>query len=97
MILKEAKLLGVKYCKENNCNYTYISYDDTSKFYLTDREDKNVVFYINKNGSLHAYRATPYAANFHKELARRKNNRRNNGKRKIADIHNRDYEVEVEE
>lgn len=88
MKLKEARNLGVKYCEENKCNYTYISYDDVEGFYLTDNEGKHTVFFIGKNGSLNAYRGTRYAVDFHKELQKRRKHRRNNGKRVIADMAN---------
>ena len=96
MTLKEVRKLGIKYCEENKCNYTYISYEDTRKFYLAEKENANTVFTVNKNGSLRAYIKTNYAADFHKELKRRKNVRRSNGKKKVAEIHNREY-VEVAE
>ena len=88
MKLKEARKVGIKQCEENSCNYTYVSYDDTNEFYLTDKENKHTVFLVNKNGSLDAYLATKYAADFHKELRRRKKSRRQNGKRKVADMCN---------
>lgn len=90
MKLSDVRKLGIKYCEENNCNYTYISHNDVEEFYLTDKEDKHTVFFVNKNGSLRAYRSTKYAVDFHKELKRRKKNRKKNGKRKIADLANRD-------
>ncbi len=93
MKLKEARNLGIKYCEENKCNYTYISYDDVEGFYLTDSEGKHTVFFIGKNGSLNACRNTEYAVNFHKELKRRKKNRKNNVKRKLAEMINRDDEA----
>ena len=92
MKLKEARKLAIKYCEENNCNYTYISHNNVEEFYLTDKEDKHTVFFMNKNGSLKPCRTTEYAVEFHKELRRRKKNKKNNGKRKIAEIHNRSYE-----
>ena len=66
MKLKEARKLAIKHCEENNNKYTYIAYDDTNEFYITDGENKHTVFLINKNGSLSAYRASVYAVNFHK-------------------------------
>ena len=96
MNLKEARSSGIKYCEENKCNYTYISHDNTRKFYLTEKEEAHTVFTVGKNGSLRPYIRTDYAADFHKELKKRRNVRRNNGKRKIADIHNREYEEVVE-
>ena len=51
MKLKEVRILGIKYCEENNCNYTYIAHDATKEFYLTEKEDKHTVFIIKKNGS----------------------------------------------
>ena len=97
MKLKEVRKLGIKYCEENNCNYTYISHDNVSEFYLTDTEGKHTVFLVNRNGSLDAYLATKYATDFHKELKRRKKNRRENGKRKIAEMCNYHCEAETGE
>lgn len=88
MRLSDVRKLGIKYCEENNCNYTYISHNNVEEFYLTDKEDKNTVFFLNKNGSLRACRSTEYAVAFHKELKRRKKNRRKNGKRVVAEIAN---------
>lgn len=90
MKLKEARSLAIKYCEENNCNYTYISYNNVEEFYLTGKEDKSTVFYINKNGSLKPCRSTEYAADFHKELKRRKKHRRNSGKKRVAEVANHD-------
>lgn len=90
MKLKDARKLAIKYCEENNCNYTYIAHNDVDEFYITNEEDKHTVFLINRNGSLSAYRATVYAVNFHKELKRRKNQRRKNYKRNIAEVVNHD-------
>lgn len=95
MKLKETRKLAIKYCEENKCNYTYISHNDTEEFYLTDKENQHTVFFINKNGSLSACRNTPYAVDFHKELRRRKKNRKNNSKRAMAEMLNRDDEAEV--
>ena len=89
MKLKEARNLAIKYCEENNCNYTYISHNNVEEFYLTDKEDKHTVFFINKNGSLNPCRSTQYAVDFHKELKRRKKHRRSNVKRAIANVANR--------
>lgn len=97
MKLKEARKLAIKYCEENNCNYTYISHNSVEEFYLTDKEDKHTVFFSNKNGSLRACRSTEYAVDFHKELKRRKKTRRNNGKRMIASVANRDLVSEDED
>ena len=97
MKLKDVRKLGIKYCEENNCNYTYISYDNTNEFYLADEEDKYTVFFVNRNGSLHACRSTEYAIDFHKELKRRKKNRRMNDKRKIANVVNYSDENEMSE
>lgn len=94
MKLKEVRNVAIKYCEENNCNYTYISHNDADEFYLTEKEDKHTVFFINKNGSLNACRSTQYAVDFHKELKKRKKNRRKNGKRTVAEIANRDLMVE---
>ena len=95
MKLKEARNLAIKYCEENNCNYTYISHNSVEDFYLSDKKDKHTVFFVNKNGSLNACRATEYAISFHKELRKRKKNRKNNGKRKMAEMLNRDDEDSV--
>ena len=94
MKLKEARKLAIKYCEENGCNYTYISHNNIEEFYLTDKEDKHTVFFVSKNGSLNACRSTEYAAGFHKELKKRKKNRRNNYKKKMAEIANCDLENE---
>lgn len=94
MKLNDVRKIGIKYCEENNYNYTYISHNNVEEFYLTDKEDKHTVFYINKNGSLRACRYTEYAVDFHKELKRRKKNRRSNGKRIMAEIANRDNSEE---
>ena len=88
MKLAEVRNLGIKYCEENNSKFAYISHSDIEAFYLTDKEDRNTVFFINRNGSLHPYRQTEYAVNFHKELAKRKKNRRKDYKRKIANVVN---------
>ena len=90
MKLRDVRKLGIEYCEENNCNYTYISHDTVKEFYLTDKEDKHTVFVMNRNGSLKACRTTEYAVDFHKELKRRKKNRMKNDKRKMADFVNRD-------
>ena len=95
MKLKDVRKLGIKYCEENNCNYTYISHDNVEEFYLTEREDKHTVFFVNKNGRLNACRPTEYAVNFHKELKRRKNRRRNNDKRKMSEMFVCDDEREM--
>ena len=91
MKLKEARKLAIKCCEENNCNYTYISYSDLEEFYPTAKESQHTVFFVNKNGSLNACRATQYAIDFHKELKKRKKNRRNNYKKKMAETANRDF------
>lgn len=97
MKLKDARKLAINYCEENHCNYTYISHNNVEEFYLTDKEDNNTVFFASKNGSLKTCRNTEYAVNFHKELKRRKKNRRRNGKRTVAEIVNRDLENENED
>ena len=95
MKLKDVRKLGIKYCEENNYNYAYISHDKISEFYLTDKETKYTVFLVNKNCSLDAYLDTNYAADFHKELKRRKNNRKkNDGKRRMVEICNDDSIIE---
>lgn len=97
MKLKDARKLAIKYCEENNCNYTYISHDDINGFDLTNKEGNHTVFLVNRNGSLDAYYATKYACEFHKELKRRKKNRRNNDKKEIAKMNNLEYEAESAE
>ena len=97
MKLKDVRKLAIKYCDENKCKYTYVSHNNVEEFYLTDKEDKHTVFLVNRNGSLNAYRDTQYAVDFHKELKRRRKNKRNNGKRKIVDICNNEYEIEADE
>ncbi len=93
MKLKEARNAAIKYCEENKCNYTYISYSDLEEFYPTAKENQHTVFFVNKNGSLNACRATQYAVDFHKELKRRKRSKKNNGKRAVADMLNNDEVV----
>ena len=88
MKLAEVRNLGIKYCEENNIKFTYISHNDTESFYLTNKEDRHTVFFVNRNGSLHPYRETAYAVDFHKELAKRKKNRRKTYKQKMADAMN---------
>ena len=95
MKLKEARKSAIKYCEENNCNYTYISHNNVEEFYLTDKEDKHTVFFLNKNGSLRACRNTEYAVDFHKELRKRKKNRKNNSKREVAEMLNRSEDEDV--
>lgn len=95
MKLKDVRKLGIKYCEENNCNYTYISHDNVNEFYLTEDEDKHTVFLVKKNGGLNAYRGTNYAADFHKELKKRRSNKRQNGKRRITEILNQNDEEEA--
>ena len=88
MKLAEVRNLGIKYCEEHNAKFTYISHSNTEAFYLTDKEDNHTVFLVNRNGSLHPYRETSYAVDFHKELNRRKKNKRKNYKQKLADAMN---------
>ena len=88
MKLRDARKSAIKYCEENKCNYTYISFSDLEEFYPTSKENQHTVFLVNKNGSLNAYRTTQYAADFHKELKRRKKNRKNNSKKTIAEMLN---------
>lgn len=90
MKLRDVRKLGIKYCEENNCNYTYISHDNSDGFYLMDKEDSHTVFRVGRNGSLNAYYDTSYAIDFYKELKRRKRNRRKNDKRIAAEVVNRD-------
>lgn len=97
MKLREARKLAIQYCEENHCNYTYISHNDVEEFYLENKEGKHTVFLVNKNGSLDAYFGTNYAHDFHKELKRRRKNRRRNDKRQFADECNREYIVDVSE
>lgn len=95
MKLKEARKSAINFCEENNCNYTYVSFSDLEGFYLTSKENQHTVFLINRNGSLNAYRATQYAVDFHKELRKRKKHKKNNDKRKMAEMFNRDDEEVV--
>lgn len=97
MKLRDVRKLGIKHCNESDSNYTYISYNDSDTFYLSDKEDAHTVFLVNKNGSLSAYRDTKYADDFHRELRRRKNRRKKNGKRKINDMCNQSFEYVPEE
>lgn len=94
MKLKEARNIGIEYCEKNNCNYTYIAHDSTNEFYLTENENKHTVFIVKKNGGFNAYRGTSYAVEFHKELKKRRNNRKKNGKKIVAEILNGNDEVE---
>lgn len=94
MKLKEARKAAINYCEENKCNYTYISYSDLEEFYPTSKENQHTVFFVNKNGSLKPCRKTEYAAEFHKELKRRKKTRRKNDKKKMAELHNHCNEEE---
>ena len=89
MKLKEARKSAIKYCEENKCNYTYVSFSDLEGFYPTAKENQHTVFFVNKNGSLNACRTSPYAVDFHKELRKRKKNRKNNNKRAVAEMLNR--------
>lgn len=94
MKLKDVRKLGIEYCEQNNCSYVCIAYDNIKEFYLTEDKENHTVFFVNKNGSLHPCRSTDYALDFHKELKKRKRNRRKSDKRKIAEECNRDYEIE---
>ena len=96
MKLKEARNLAIRYCEENKCNYTYIAHNSIEEFYLTNKEGKDTVFFINKNGSLRPCRSTEYAVDFHKELKRRKKNRKNNGKKAVAEMLNHSDDAEVD-
>lgn len=95
MKLKEARKSAIKYCAENKCNYTYISFDDLEGFYPTEKENQHTVFFVNNNGSLNACRTSPYAVDFHKELRKRKKNRKNNTKREVAEMLNRSEDEDV--
>ena len=97
MKLKDARKLGIKYCLDNNCNYTYISYDNTNEYYLTDKECLNTVFLVNKNGSLDTCLSTKYSIDFHNDYKRKGNNRRRNDKRKTTEMFDYDCEYDVEE
>lgn len=94
MKLRDVRKIGIKYCEENKCNYAYISHNEVDEFYLTDKENSETVFFIGKNGSLKACLTTSYAIGFHKELKRRKNRRKRNYKRKLAEICNHVEESE---
>ena len=95
MKLKDARKSAIKYCEENNCNYTYISFSDLEEFYITSKENQHTVFFVSKNGSLNACRSTQYAIDFHKELRRRKKNRKSSNKRIMAEMLNSDEEEVV--
>lgn len=95
MKLKDVRKQGIKYCEDNDCKYTYISYDDVEEFYLTHKENRHTVFLVNKNGSLDAYLSTKYAMDFHEEYDKKNNHRKENGKKKIAEIAN--YVEEADE
>ena len=88
MKLRDVRKLGIKYCVENNCNYTYISHNEANEFYLMDKEDAHTVFLVNKNGSLNACYNTNYAVNFHKELKKRRRVRRKSDKKIAAEMAN---------
>lgn len=88
MKLRDVRKLGIKYCEENNCHYTHISHDNSKGFYLMEKEDAHTVFHVNRNGSLDACYDTNYAVDFHKELKRRKRNRRKNNKKIAAEMCN---------
>lgn len=90
MKLKDVRKLGIKYCDDNNCNYAYISYTSSDEFYLTDKENANTVFFVNKNGSLDPCFSTKYAIGFHNEFKKRGNNKKKSDKRKMADMYNQD-------
>lgn len=94
MKLKDARKAAIKYCEENKCNYTCLSYVEESGFYLTEKESNHTVFFVNRNGSLDACLNTNFAIDFHKELKRRKNGKRKSGKREVVDACNFDYEFE---
>lgn len=93
MNLKDARNNAIKYCNENNCKYVHIIHDEVHGFNFVENEDKNTVFLVNRNGSLDAYYGTQYASDFHKELKRRRKNKRVDSKRKLSDMVNRDDEV----
>ena len=90
MKLKDVRKLGIKHCENKGINFAYISHDNVSEFYLTDKETKYTVFIVGRNGSLNAYLSTKYAEEFHKELKKRKSSRRNDSKRKLAEVCNYD-------
>ena len=73
------------------------NYSDLEEFYQTAKENQHTVFFANKNGSLRACRNTQYAIDFHKELKKRKKNRRKSYKRKMSDAANRELMSENEE
>ena len=95
MNLKESRKAAINNCVENNQGYTYISYDKTNEFYLTNEQEKHTVYFVNKSGSMHAYAVTDYAKNFHIESVKKENSRRNDDKRKLAEMCNRVDEEEV--
>lgn len=90
MKLREARKLAIKYCEDNCCSYTYISYNNAVEFYVTNEEDSHTVFLVNRNGSMDDYMGTRYAADFHKGFKKKDSCKRNDGKKIIADMCNRD-------
>ena len=88
MKLRDARKVGIKYCENNNCNYACISYSDEYEYTVTDKECKNTVYFINRNGSLDAYLGTNYAANYHKQHEKREKGRGKNGKKELSEICN---------
>lgn len=96
MKLKDARKLGIKYCEDNNCKYTFISHNNIDEFYLTENENNHTVFLVNRNGSLAACHTTNYAIDFHNEYKKKNNHRASADKRNVAEIYNLDYEYDYE-
>ena len=46
MKLKEARNAAIKYCEENKCNYTYISYSDLEEFINMLQEEISARYFV---------------------------------------------------
>lgn len=88
MKLKEARKEAIEFCRENRCDFCFISYDDTNEFqFIGVTDDEHTVFMVGKNGSLQNYARTKYARNFHDKFKKRTNHK-NSDKREIVDMVN---------
>lgn len=91
MKLKEARKEAIKFCRENRCDFCFISYDNADEFRFTGvTDDEHTVFMVGKNGSFQNYARTKYARNFHEKFKKRADYKGNNDKREIADMVNYD-------
>lgn len=88
MTLREARKAGIKCCENNNSSYACISYSNDCEYTVTNKENNNTVYFINRNGSLDAYCGTNYAINYHKERERRENGRGKSLKKRVAELFN---------